>query len=113
VHRLNDATSLAHAPELCLKPGIDPPMAGTNLFRQPHPIERSQPSHSRGLPDWISCRLHDELKNTVRHIAQDRPVKTREPLGRNLLLELARGLDFGFTTELSCDAARARKPWAT
>jgi hypothetical protein len=49
------------------------------------------------------CGRRSEFETSVRRIAQDRPIKTREPLCRDLLLKLAGGLDLRVRTEFAGD----------
>src|SRR5581483_1598653 len=88
------------------------PMAGAALLREPHPLKRSQPSHSGGLPGCILCLFNSELKTSIRRIAQDRSVKACEPFRRNLQLELTCGFDLCLKTELTGDEVRRPRPQA-
>jgi hypothetical protein len=112
MHSLDDVTALAHAPELCLKLCIDPPMAGRALFGEPHSLKRSQPSHSGSVPDRIACGLRSEFKMPARCVAQDRSVETRKTFGGNFLLKLATGLDLRLGTEFAGDEVPRPRPQA-
>lgn len=64
------------------------------------------------MPDWLPSRQSPKLQSFAGGISEDAPVKTREPLGRDLLLELARDLDLRFRTELSRDEFGGPRPKA-
>jgi hypothetical protein len=100
MHGLDDIAPLAQPPQLCVKPCIDLPTAGSGLFCQSHPLERSQPPHPRRMPHRIPRGLRTKFKSSVGRIAQDGTVETCEPFCRDFLLKLAGGLDRGLWTKL-------------
>jgi hypothetical protein len=110
MHGLDDVAALPHASQLGLELRVDPPTPRFSLFRQPHARQGSQPSDPRRLPGGLPSRQRVQFKSSAWSISQDTPVKPREPLGGDLLLNLARDLDLCFRTELSRDELRCPRP---
>ncbi|MGY4625317.1 hypothetical protein ACVWY3_003073 [Bradyrhizobium sp. USDA 4486] len=112
VHGLDDVAAFPHASELGLELRVDPPAPRLCLVRQPHPLQRSQPSDPRHLPGGLPSRQRTQLEYSVPGISQDAPVKPRKPLGCDLLLKLSSNLDVRFRAELSRDELCCPRPKA-